>query len=310
MKLSIVTTLYCSAPYIEEFAKRAHAAGEAFAGADFEIIMVNDGSPDDSLKRALALCDQYTNLVVVDLSRNFGHHKAIMTGLAFAKGDLVFLIDSDLEEDPAWLAALHDRMTQSSADLVYGVQLKRKGRAFERISGDLYYRFFEAMTDLRMPRNLTTARLMSKRFVQALLDHREREIFFAGLSHITGFKQETLPVAKASTSPTTYNLRRKIALAVNSITAFSTKPLIFIFYVGAAVSVIAFLAILAVLMNWMFRAEPPNGWTSLIASIWFIGGLMISFLGIVGIYISKLFSEVKQRPYTIVRGVHGGGENG
>ncbi|MEZ5739284.1 MAG: glycosyltransferase family 2 protein [Burkholderiaceae bacterium] len=304
MKLSIVATLYQSARYVNEFHARASAAARELVGEDYEIVLVNDGSPDDSLALAVALHEQDSHLVVVDLSRNFGHHKAMMTGLAHAAGERIFLIDSDLEEEPELLATFHETALAEDADVVFGVQTARKGGWFERWSGQWFYRFFKLLTGLALAENAVTARLMSRRYVQALLRHEEREIFLAGLWHITGFKQVALPVRKHATSVTTYTLRRKISLLVNSVTSFSNAPLVGIFYVGLLISSLAIVYILYLVTNWMFLAKPLTGWTSVMASIWLLGGLVISFIGVVGIYLSKIFMETKRRPYTIVRQVH------
>lgn len=304
MKLSIVTTLYCSAPYVDEFCRRASAAARAYAGDDYEIVLVNDGSPDRSLELAVAQSARDPRIAVVDLSRNFGHYKAIMTGLALSRGDRVFLIDSDLEEEPEWLDSFAAQMTRESCDVVYGVQERRKGGWFERFSGYLFYKIFLLITDVPISENLTTVRLMTRRYVQALCLHDEREVFLAGLWHITGFDQRVRLVKKNSRSGTTYTLRRKLGVFVNSVTAFSNAPLIGIFYIGLAISVAAVLYIVAIVANWLFFQHPPTGWTSLIASIWMLGGLTILFLGVIGIYLSKIFSEAKRRPYTIVRQIH------
>lgn len=304
MKLSIVATLYQSAPYIPNFHARTCAAAKRLVGEDFELILVHDGSPDNSLDLAVQLSEQDAHMVVVDLSRNFGHHKAMMTGLAHARGEQVFLIDSDLEEEPEWLASFAEQMTQMHCDVVYGVQEHRKGNWFERWSGLWFYRFFKALTGLALPENVVTARLMTRRYVDALLRHEEREVFLAGLWHITGFDQRPRSVNKRSTSETTYTLRRKMALLVNSVTSFSNAPLVGIFYVGLSISLFALGYIAYLVINWLFLAKPLSGWTSVMASIWLLGGMVISFIGVVGIYLSKIFSETKQRPYTIVRQIY------
>ena len=305
MKLSVVTTLYRSAPHLEEFCRRTAVAARAAAGEDFELVMVNDGSPDESLAIALRLREKQPTLRIVDLSRNFGHHKAIMTGLAHAKGDLVYLIDSDLEEEPEWLPLFQEALARGGTDVVYGVQATRKGGLLERWSGSLFYRLFEFLTGLAVPANAVTARLMTRRYVEALLRHDEREVFLAGLWHLTGFEQRGIVVTKHSTSATTYTLRHKMALLVNSVTSFSNAPLIMIFYVGVLICALAAIYIGYLVVHWLFLANPPSGWTSVMASIWLLGGLIISFIGIVGIYLSKIFSETKRRPYTIVRHIYG-----
>lgn len=304
MKLSIVATLYQSAPYINEFHERASVSAKRLVGDDYQIVLVNDGSPDNSLDVAVRLSEHDSHVVVVDLSRNFGHHKAMMTGLAHAKGELVFLIDSDLEEEPEWLEAFARQMQQEYCDVVYGIQERRKGNWFERWSGQWFYRFFKVLTGLALPENIVTTRLMVRRYVDALLCHQEREVFMAGLWHITGFDQRPQVIKKHNTSETTYTFRRKMSLLVNSVTSFSNAPLVSIFYVGVAISLFALIYIAYLIMHWLFLEKPMSGWTSVMASIWLLGGMVISFIGVVGIYLSKIFSETKQRPYTIVRQIY------
>ena len=304
MKLSIVATLYQSAPYILEFHARTTAAARGLVNVDYEIVLVNDGSPDNSLELAIQLTEADPRVVVVDLSRNFGHHKAMMTGLLYARGDHIFLIDSDLEEEPELLGTFAQQMEQDSCDVVYGTQEHRKGTWFERWSGQWFYHFFKALTGLALPENVVTARLMSRRYVDALLRHEEREVFMAGLWHITGFDQRSCVIKKHSTSQTTYTFRKKMSLLVNSVTSFSNAPLIGIFYIGASISLVALIYILYLFIHWLFLSRPLSGWTSVMASIWLLGGMVISFIGVVGIYLSKIFSETKQRPYTIVRQIY------
>jgi len=309
VKLSIVATLYQSAQYLEEFCHRAASSAHQLVGGDYEIVLVNDGSPDNSLELAVRLCESDPHVVVVDLSRNFGHHKAMMTGLAHARGEHVFLIDSDLEEEPEWLPSFSAQMARERCDVVYGVQAQRKGGIFERLSGQWFYRFFEALTGIALPENIVTARLMTRRYVDALLRHDEREVFMAGLWHITGFDQRSQTIKKHSTSETTYTFRRKMSLLVNSVTSFSNAPLIGIFYIGVAISLMAGAYTSYLLVHWLFLSKPLSGWTSVMASIWLLGGLVISFIGVVGIYLSKIFLETKRRPYTIVRQVYGKQDN-
>ncbi len=305
MRLSVVATLYQSAPYVDEFHRRASAAARQLAGDDYELILVNDGSPDDSLERAIRLSGTDPRLVVVDLSRNFGHHKAMMTGLAHARGDHVFLIDSDLEEPPECLLEFARELEDKACDVVYGVQERRKGGWFERVSGEVFWKLIQVLSGLPLPANVLTARLMTRRYVEALLRHEEREVFMAGLWFITGYDQRPHLVHKLDTSPSTYSFRRKIALFVNSVTSFSNLPLVGIFYVGVGVFLLACCYIAYVLVNHIFFYVPVEGWTSVIASVWLLGGMVISFMGIIGIYLSKVFSESKHRPYSIVRRVYG-----
>jgi putative glycosyltransferase len=304
MKLSIVASLYQSAPYINEFHQRATAAARQLVDDDYEIILVNDGSPDYSLDLAVHLTETDNHVVVVDLSRNFGHHKAMMTGLAHAKGQDIFLIDSDLEEEPEWLIGFAEQMANDKCDVVYGVQEQRKGGLFERWSGQWFYRVFKALTGIALPENVVTARMMTRRYVDALLRHEEREVFMAGLWLLTGFTQRSQTVKKHSTSETTYTFRKKMSVLINSVTSFSNAPLVCIFYFGVLISLFAIIYVTYLTIFWFFFSKPLSGWTSVMASIWLLGGMVISFIGIVGIYLAKIFSETKRRPYTIIRQIY------
>jgi putative glycosyltransferase len=302
MRLSIVSTLYASAPYVEEFCRRASDAARQLT-PDFEIVLVNDGSPDTSLEVALDARRKNPRVKVIDLARNFGHHKAMMTGLAHARGDLVFLVDSDLEEKPELLSDFKKEMERSGADVVYGVQSKRRGGAFERATGAMYYTLFNAITSQRIPRNLLTVRLMTRRYVQALVAHQEREINIGALWAHTGFRQVPFPVDKQHKGTTSYDVRRKITHLVNSVTSFSSAPLVFVFYLGVSISMLSGVFGTYLIVRRVFFGELLQGWPSLIVSVWFLGGLTLLCLGVLGVYLAKVFTEVKQRPYTVVREV-------
>lgn len=303
MQLSIVSTLYQSAAHLAEFHRRVTAAAAATTG-DYEIVLVNDGSPDASLEIALALLDGDAHVRVVDLSRNFGHHKAMMTGLAHARGERIFLLDSDLEEEPELLARFTRVMNETGADVVHGVQPERRGGAVERAAGWAFFKVFNLLSASPIPENLVTVRLMTRRYVAALLQHGERETMIAGLWAITGFRQVAVAVTKHSHSSTTYGLAHKVAILVNSITSFSDKPLVFIFYSGVIILLAAVAAAAYLVIRRLFFGVLLAGWPSLIVSVWLLGGLTIFSLGIIGIYLSKVFLETKQRPYTIVRSVY------
>jgi putative glycosyltransferase len=150
---------------------------------------------------------------------------------------------------------------------------------------------------------------MSRRYVDALLLHREREMNIGGLWIITGFKQCQQVVDKHSTSSTTYSLTHKFRHLVNAVTSFSSLPLVFTFYSGLLISISALGYITYLVFRYLFISSPPDGYTSIIASIWLFSGLIIFFIGMQGIYIAKLFSEVKQRPYTIVRHIYQKGKD-
>ena len=303
MQLSIVSTLYRSAAHLEEFHRRVSAAARTVT-SDYEIILVNDGSPDESLTVALGLLERDARIRVIDLARNFGHHKAMMTGLSHARGELVFLIDSDLEEEPELLASFLDTLRRAKADVVHGVQAVRRGRFVERASGWVFFKVFNLLSEWPIPRNVVTVRLMTRRYVSALVAHREREMMIAGLWTLTGFRQVPVVVIKQSRAHSTYGLGQKLAILVNSLTSFSDKPLVFIFYLGTLIVALAAAAAAYLIVRRLLFGQLLAGWASLIVSVWLLGGLTLFSLGIIGIYLSKVFLETKQRPYTIIREIH------
>lgn len=302
MKLSIVTTLYKSAPYVEEFHRRASEAAQRITD-DYEIVMVDDGSPDNSLDLACKLAQSDGRLRVVELSRNFGHHKALMAGLDHARGELCFLIDSDLEEDPALLGAFFDKMQATDCDVVYGYQETRKGDFLESTGGKIAWYWINKLYSIEIPQNHCTVRLMRREYVDALLLHRESNTIIGGLWVITGFRQLGIAFVKGHREQTSYSFLLRLGTFVNGITSFSTVPLKLMVIFGMTVSALAFAAGTIVALEKLIH-NAAAGWASLIVSIWFMGGIIVFCLGIIGIYISRIFVETKNRPYVIVRRVH------
>ena len=300
MKLSIVTTLYKSELLVEEFYRRMSNAAQKIS-SDYEIIMVDDGSPDRSLDIACALARTDGRMRVVELSRNFGHHKALMTGLDYAQGGLCFLIDSDLEEDPALVGEFYDRLLSEDVDVVYGFQRVRQGALWERMTGAIAYWLFDSLVSYEIPHNLATVRLMRREYVDALLRHREQQTIIGGLWAITGFRQVGLPINKSARGNTTYSFGHRWRILVDSITSFSQLPLVAIFYLGIGISVLTVAVGISLILYKLLLSGNVTGWASLMLSIWLLGGLMIFCVGILGIYVARIFIETKGRPYTIIR---------
>ena len=303
MRLSIVTTLYQSASTIDEFCRRVLAAAELITD-DIEIVMVNDGSPDDSLARALALQGADPRVVVVDLARNFGHHKAMMTGLAHATGDRVFLIDSDLEEEPEVLTGFYERFMQGDCDVVFGVQESRRGGWLDRVAGEMFFSLIDALSDQKIPRNNVVARLMTRDYVRSLVRHLDREFMMIYLMQLAGYRQIPVVIRKLDNSPSTYSLRMRTEMAIKFLTTTSTRLLYLILYLGISIFGLSLVVIVYFVGRYFAAGVGVDGFTSQIVSIWFLGGLITLILGIFGIYIANILAETKRRPYAVVRRVH------
>jgi putative glycosyltransferase len=301
MKLSIVTTLYKSTSHIDEFYRQATEVAQKITN-DFELVFVNDGCPDGSLEKALSIYESDTKVKIIELSRNFGHHKAIMTGLKHCKGEYVFLIDSDLEESPEWLVSFYDLALKKNADVVIGTQSIREGTWVKRVGGNIFYKVFNFLSTETIPSGSTIARLMNRDFVDSLLKFEESELFFAGVCEITGYDQLTVQVEKKYKGHTSYSFMKRLKQSVDAITSFSNKPLYIIFILGCLV-----FSFSLVYVGWIFYQKLflslQVGFASLIASIWVVGGLTLMCTGVLGIYLGKIFSEVKSRP-TIIKKIY------
>ena len=306
--MSVVTSLFNSAPYLEEFYRRIVAELQKIDCA-YEVIFVDDGSPDQSLDVALEIAQRDPKVCVVELSRNFGHHKALMTGLEVSKGELVFLIDVDLEEPPEVLSLFYEKLQQCSADLIFGIQQQRQGPWYQRISGEAFYLLYNSLSRDSIPRNQLRARLMKRQYLDALLRYREQLFMIEVLCSLPGFKQVPFPMNKTGYKGTTsYTLARRFRLFINGITMSSSRPLICIGYLGLFIIILSSLYMMLTLFQYLFHGTTVDGWTSLIISIWFLGGLTIFSLGIIAVYLSVMFQEIKQRPYSIIKRIHTGGQ--
>ena len=303
MKISVVTTLYYSEKYINIFYEKIADSLKEIT-KDFEIIFVNDASPDNSLNTAINLKKIDPKIKILDLSRNFGQQKAILTGIKEAQGDFIFLIDSDLEEDPSLISLFWDEINKNKVDVVYALQTNRKGKYFEKITGFIFYKVFNFFSSIKIPESPSTCRIMNRKYVNELIKFREHDLFITAIFAATGFQQKGVFINKESSSPTTYNLSKKLDLMVNAITSFSSKPLVYMFYLGFFISLLSFFYIIFIFIKKILWNVPVIGWASLISSIWLIGGILILSLGIIGIYISKVFNEVKDRPYVIIRDIY------
>ena len=273
----------------------------------YELIFVNDGSPDNSLEVLLEKKQKNDKIAIIDLSRNFGHHYALQTGLMHSKGEYVFLIDNDLEVSPKVLVDFYKELTEAKdLDVVYGCQASRKGGFVERVSGHLFWSLLNKMSDFEIPKNLLTERLMSRRYVDKLLSLQDANLFLGGMFHWVGFKQKGMVVHKTQrTTESTYTLWKRMQLMTQAITSFSGKPLMWLFNFGLLTSFFSICFIIYLVINKLAYGEMVQyGWTSIVAINVLVLGVFSTFLGIVGIYLFKIFNQVQGRPNSIVKKIY------
>lgn len=311
MKLSIVTTLYCSQIYLNEFHSRVLASINMLPEFDgtYEIIFVDDGSPDLSLQGAISLLEKDENVKVIELSKNHGHHRAMMIGLEHSAGDYVFLIDVDLEESPENLVLFWNEMARDKhVDMVYGVQKTKEGKGLKKALSRSFYILFNAFSNVKIPSNELVSRLMKRNYVDALVRYRERDLFIPGIWADTGFNRKDVLTEKHSNGESSYTLSNRLSMAVDAVTSFSTKPLLYVFYTGVLIFLFSSAFVVYLVINKLLFGALVGGWTSILVSLFLIGGIIILSIGVLGLYLSRIFSEVKQRPLSIIRKIHQKGQ--
>jgi len=270
-------------------------------GLDVEHIVQDGASADETVP----VLRSFEGRVEWVSEPDLGQSDALNRALARAGGRWVAWLNADEFYLPGGLNRLISEGERSGADVVYGVQSQRKGRLLERVSGHLFYTVVNRLLTDQIPRNVVTVRLMTRRYVRALVQHMDREICLAGLWVITGFDQRALEVVKGSRPGSSYSLRARASALVNAVTSFSNRPLIYIFYMGAIVVTISLIAASVLVVRALTGHIGVAGYASLIISIWFLGGLTLFSVGIVGVYLAKVFTETKNRPYTVIRAEYG-----
>lgn len=307
MKISVVTTLYKSKIFLDQFISEIQIALNQIQCIDYELIFVNDGSPDDSLKYLIEKKKDYPEIKLIDLSRNFGHHYAIQAGLGYASGNYVFLLDNDLETQPGVLVDFYNEMnTNQSLDVVYGYQEVRKGNFLEKLTGSIFWVLINKLSETKIPHNILTERLMTIQYVKSLLQLQDANVFLGGMMYWVGFNQKGLPIKKSQRKVTsTYSFKRRASLMLQAITSFSGKPLVWLFYFGVIISFLSTLFIVyLVIQKIIHREEVQLGWTSIVAINVLILGVISIFLGIIGIYIYKIYRQVQGRPNAIIKKIY------
>ncbi len=307
MTLSVVTTLYKSKPFLETFLKEIIANIQIIKINDFELVFVNDGSPDDSVEYLLERKKEIPEIKIIDLSRNFGHHYAIQAGLNFASGEYVFLIDNDLETPPSVLVDYYNEIIiDKNLDVVYGYQEARKGNFIEKKAGSVFWVLINKLSDTKIPHNILTERLMTKQYVNELLRLQDANLFMGGMMYWVGFNQKGIPVKKGQRDgASTYSIKRRAELMLQAITSFSGKPLEWLFYIGISISFFSFLFLIYLATQKIIHQDEVQlGWTSIVAINVLILGIISTFLGLIGIYIYKIFRQVQGRPNVIIKKIY------
>lgn len=306
--VSVVVPLYNEGANVATLVVRIAGVMAAALGPedDYEIVAVNDGSGDATLAELRLAAARERRLVIVDLSRNFGHQIAATAGLDQAHGDAVVLMDGDLQDPPELIAEFLERW-RAGYDVVYAVRKSRAGEsAFKRLTARVFYRLIRRLTNVSIPVDTGDFRLMSRRVVDALGETREKHRFLRGLVSWVGYRQTGVTYERDARlhGESKYPLSKMLKFAIDGVTSFSEIPLRFATYLGFGVSLLAFVYAIVVLALKLFGLNEP-GYTSIMAAILFLGGVQLITIGIVGEYLGRIYDQVKQRPLYFVASVEG-----
>ena len=307
--LSIVVPCFNEEPCLAELHRRLTAAARGAVGADYELVLVNDGSRDGSWAAMEKLAATDPKLVAVNLSRNHGHQLALTAGLDFCRGDAVLIIDADLQDPPELLGGMLAMMREEEADVVYGVRRSRAGEtAFKRATAHGFYRFMSRATEVDIPVDAGDFRLISRRALNALMAMPEQARFIRGMVAWIGFKQVPFSYNRDArfAGETKYPLRKMVRFAFDAITGFSSAPLKLASHAGLALSLGSLLIIVYISWAWL-TGQSIQGWTSLMLVVVILGAMQMFVLALMGEYIGRLYNQSKQRPLYIVQEVAGAG---
>jgi glycosyltransferase involved in cell wall biosynthesis len=297
--LSVVAPVYNEEELVERFVRRACAA---VADYTFELVLVNDGSTDATPELLDRMAAEDPRVRVVHLSRNFGHQAALTAGLEHAAGDVVAMIDADLQDPPELIPTMVARW-EGGADVVYAVRRQREGEtAFKLATASWFYKLFDKLAQVDLEPNSGDFRLLDRRALDALLTMTERSRFLRGMTVWVGFTQTAVPYERDArhAGETKYTLRKMLRFSLDAIASFSHVPLQLATYVGLLSAGLAFFAI-PVVVGLHFAGSYLPGFGSLTIAILLLGGIQLIALGVIGEYVGRIYDEVKHRPLYIVR---------
>ncbi|MCC5907883.1 MAG: glycosyltransferase family 2 protein [Balneolaceae bacterium] len=270
---------------------------------DYEILFVEDGSRDQSIKTVKSLAFENRRIGYVQFSRNFGHQVALKAGLDHARGDCVITMDADMQHDPKYIHELIRVWREEGVDVVYTVRDDSGKRTLKTFFSSVFYRIINGVTSKPVYAGAADFRLLDRRVVDELRKISEHHLFLRGLIPWMGFRQKAIPiiVGERAAGESKYSAAKMVRLALSGITSFSIAPLRLALLLGGFFAFLSFLYGGYALWVWLFTEQAVPGWTSIIASILFLSGIQMMLTGIVGEYVGKTFEQVKQRPGYIIK---------
>ena len=300
MKISVVSPIYRGEKMLDELVERIEKAVEGIT-SDYEIVLVNDCSPDNSWECIERRCKTDRRVKGVNLSRNFGQPYAITAGLSKAQGEWVVVMDCDLQDRPEEIPNLY-RKAQEGYDSVFAQRLERQDSWTKRMSSTLFYGVFSFLTDSHQDKSVANFGIYHRKVVEAILSMNDSIRYFPIMAQWVGFRKGYLPVqhAESERGKSSYSLFKLFRLASDNMIGFSDKPLRLMLKIGFYITLLSLLVALYYFVKWAMGWIEVDGFTTLVISVWFALGTIAMMLGVTGIYIGKIYDRVKGRPTFII----------
>lgn len=298
--LSVVSPVYGCKACLTSLHQRLTASLSEIT-SHYEIILVNDGSPDGAWDMIKELCAQDPNVKGLNLSRNFGQHYAITAGLSKCKGEWIVVMDCDLQDQPEEISKLYHKAMEGY-DIVLAKRVHRQDSFFKKAFSSCFYSFLSYMTETKQDGTIANFGIYKKKVIDSINRMEDHIRFFPTMVKWVGYKSTSIEInhAERSIGETSYSFKKLVKLAVDTTLSFSDKPLRLSILFGMSISFLSFLFAVVNLIKYWQGEILVSGWASLIVSIWFLSGLIIAIIGIVGLYIGKIFEKVKNRPTFII----------
>jgi dolichol-phosphate mannosyltransferase len=264
--------------------------------------MVNDASGDNAWDEIKKLSKIDSRVKGINLSRNFGQHRAITAGLDYAQGDWVVVMDCDLQDQPEEIIKLYNK-AQEGYDIVWGQRVQRQDSFFKKTSSKLFHIIYNYFTELNKDETIANFSIVSHQVINQMLKMKEQNRNYPIFVEWLGFKSTQIPIKHASREcgKSSYTFNKLINMAIDNIVSQSNKPLKLSIKFGFSISLLSVLYAIYLIIRYFIYKTPIEGWTSVMVSIYFIGGLLFANLGVLGLYIGKIFDETKDRPLYIIR---------
>ena len=304
-KISVIVSCYNEQESLPLFYKEMERVRKQdFEGIDFEYIFVNDGSKDKTLEEIKKLKELDNKVRYVSFSRNFGKEAAMLAGLDYSTGDYITLMDADLQDPPSLLRKMYDAIKNEGYDCVGTRRVTRKGELpIRSFFARMFYKIINKMSKVEMVDGARDYRLMTRQMVDSIISIREYNRYSKGLFSFVGFKTKWIEYENVErvAGETKWSFWKLFKYALEGITAFSTTPLIFSSVLGLLFCLVSFIMIIFIVARTLTYGDPTSGWPSMVCIIFFVSGIQLFSLGIIGQYLSKAYLEVKHRPIYIIK---------